>query len=116
MQGLKGLLTPFALGFSPHVERNSGFDLILRAHPVNTLLHLPITPIATCHRIGGRGEQFGIEKREGFYQGWRLELLQRLAQLLESVEATPQLGEFVERCLRPAPSIEQCLDLLYELT
>ncbi len=55
MQGLKGLLTPFALGFSPHVERNSCFDLILRAYTVNTLLHLPITPIATFHRIGGRG-------------------------------------------------------------
>jgi len=58
MQGLKGLLTPFALGFSPHVERNSGFDLIWRSHTVNTLLHLPITPITTFHRIRGRGEQF----------------------------------------------------------
>ena len=116
MQGLKGRLTPFALGFSPHVERNSGFDLILRADTVNALLHLPITPIATFHRIGGRGEQFVIEKREGFFQGWRIELLQRLAQLLESVEATPQLGEFVECCLRPTPSIEQGIDLLHKFT
>jgi hypothetical protein len=116
MQGLKGLLTPFALGFSPHVERNSGFDLILRADTVNAFLHLPITPIATFHRIGGRREQFVIEKGQGFLQGRRIEFLQRLAQMLEPVQTLPQFGEFVERRLRPAPSIEQGVDLLHEFT
>jgi site-specific DNA recombinase len=116
MQGLKGLLAPFALGFSPHVERNSGFDLILRADTVNALLHLPITPIATFHRIGGRGEPFVIEKGQGLLQGRRIEFLQRLAQMLEPAQALPQFGEFVERRLRPASSIEQCVDVLHEFT
>ena len=35
--------------------------------------------------------------------------------MLEPVEATPQLGQLVERGLRPAPSIEQRVDLLHEL-
>jgi hypothetical protein len=36
--------------------------------------------------------------------------------MLEPVQALPQFGEFVERCLRPAPSIEQGVDLLHEFT
>jgi hypothetical protein len=54
MQGLKGLLTPFALGFSPHVERNSGFDLILRADTVNTRNRHPKP--ATPSKSGFMGE------------------------------------------------------------
>lgn len=53
MQGMKGLLTPFALGFSPHVECDACLDLLLGAYTVNAFLHLAITPITPLHRIGG---------------------------------------------------------------
>ena len=116
MQDLKGLLTPFALGFSPHVECNSCLYLLVSAHTVNTFLHFAITTIASFDRIRGRGQQVVIKKGQGFLQGWRIELLQRLAQMLEPVEALPPFGELIERRLRPAPSIEQGIDLLHELT
>ncbi len=56
VKGLKGLFTPFTLGFAPHVECNSCLDLIVGTHTVDTFLHLTITPIASFHRIGRRGE------------------------------------------------------------
>ena len=61
-------MAPFALGFSPHIERNARLDLLLGAHTVDALLPLAITPIAPLHCIGGRGQQFVIEKRQGFLQ------------------------------------------------
>src|SRR5688572_124753 len=53
MQGMKGLLTPFALGFSPHVECDACLDLLLGSYTINAFLHLAITPITPLHRIGG---------------------------------------------------------------
>jgi hypothetical protein len=44
-------MTPFALGFSPHIERNACLDLLLGAHTVDALLHRAIPPIAPFHRI-----------------------------------------------------------------
>jgi hypothetical protein len=51
MEGLKGLLTPFALGFSPHVERNACLELLVGAYTIETFLHLVIAPMASFHRI-----------------------------------------------------------------
>jgi hypothetical protein len=33
------LLTAFGLSFTPHIERKPRTDLLLRPHPVDTLLH-----------------------------------------------------------------------------
>src|SRR6266404_5644982 len=96
MQSLQSLVTTFALGFSPHIECNACLDLLLGAYTVDTLLHLPVAPIATLHRVRGRGEQFVIEKRQSFLEGRRKEFLQRLTQMLEPVQATPQIGQLVE--------------------
>ena len=62
----EGLLTAFSVGFTPHIQRKARTDLRLRPHPVDTLLHLAIAPIAPLHRIRGGGQQLVIEKREGF--------------------------------------------------
>src|SRR5437870_998947 len=111
----QSLVTTFALGFSPHIECNACLDLLLGAYTVDTLLHLPVAPIATLHRIRGRGEQFVIEKRQSFLEGRRKEFLQRLTQMLEPVQATPQIGQLVEGGLRATPSVEQPVDLLHDL-
>ena len=115
MQSLQSLVTTCALGFSPHIECNACLDLLLGAYTVDTLLHLPVAPIATLHRIRGRGEQCVIEKRQSFLEGRRKEFLQRLTQMLEPVQATPQIGQLVEGGLRATPSVEQPVDLLHDL-
>ena len=108
-------MTPFALGFSPHVQRQARLDLFLRAHPVDVFLHLAIASVAPLHGIRRGRQQFVVEKRQGFLQGRGKELLERLAQLLEPLEAAPQVGQFVEGCLGPATPIKQRVDLFHEL-
>src|SRR2546422_10348041 len=115
MQGLECLVTFLGLSFSPHVERNTRPDPLLRAYSVDTLLHLTIPPVAPLHCIGGRREQCVIEKRQRFLQRGRKELLERLTELLEPLQATPQLGQLVEGCLGPTSSVEQGGALLHEL-
>ena len=115
MEGLQCVVTLFALSFSPHVQRNSRPHLLLGAHIVETLLPLSIAPIAPFHRIRGRGQQFVIETCQGFLPCRRKKLLERLTQMLEPVQAMPQLRQLVERGLRPTPSIEQGVDLLHDL-
>ena len=89
-------MTPFALGFSPHVQSNARADLLLRAHPVDTFLPLAIAPVAAFHRIGRGGQQRIIEKREGFFQRGGTELLQRVPEGGEPLDAPPQRGQFGE--------------------
>ena len=84
-------MTAFGLGFTPHIQRKTGTDLLVRAHPVDVLLHLAIAPVASLHRIRGGRQQFVVEKRQGFLQGGGKELLECLAQLGEAQEALPQL-------------------------
>ena len=110
------MLTAFGLGFTPHIQRQAGTDLRLRAHAVDLLLHLAIAPVAPLHRIRGRGQQRVIEKRQGFFQRGGKELLQRVTEGGEPLDATPQLGQFVEGGLGPTAPIEQRVHLLHDRT
>ena len=116
MQSLERLVTPFAWGFSPHVQSNARADLLLRAHPVDTFLPLAIAPVAAFHRIGRGGQQLRIEKRQGFFQRRGKELLQRVAQLCEPPETTTQCGQLGAGCLSPTAPIEQRVHLFHDLT
>ena len=112
---MKGLVPSCALGFAPHIERNAGRDLLLGAHTIDTLLHLAIAPIAPFHRIRGRGEQFVIEKRQGFFQIGREHLFEGLANPLEARHPLPQLLELGNRCLRPATPVKQGVQVIHDL-
>lgn len=105
----------FGLGFTPHVQRKTGTDLLLRAHLVDVLLPLAIAPVATLHRIRGGRQQFVVETCQRFLQRRRKEFLQRFPALLEPVETPPQLRQFLECRVRPAAPVEQRRDLLHEL-
>jgi len=109
------LLTAFGLGFTPHIQGQAGTDLYLRAHAVDLLLHLAIAPVAPLHRIRGGRQQFVVEKRQGFLQRGGKELLERLTQLGEALEATPQFGQFVQGRLGPTAPIKQGVDLDHDL-
>src|SRR5207248_8873221 len=64
----EGVLTAFGLGFTPHIQGQAGTDLRLRPHPVDTLLHLAIAPVAPLHRIRGGGRQFVVREGQGLSQ------------------------------------------------
>ena len=99
-------MTAFGLGFTPHIQCKAGTDLCLRTHPVDLLLHLAIAPVAPLHRIRGGGQQLIVEKRQGFFQRGGKELLQRVTEGGEPLDAPPQLGQFVEGGLGPTAPIE----------
>jgi hypothetical protein len=90
MQGCKGLLTAFGLGFTPHIQRKARTDLRLRPHPVDTVLHLAIAPVAPLHRIRGGGRQLIIEKREGFVQRGGIEFRRCLTGVDASSQGSPE--------------------------
>jgi len=109
-------LTPFGLGFTPHVQRKAHTDLRLRAHAIDVALHLAIAPVATFHRIRRGGQQRIIQKREGFFSRGGKELLQRVPEEGEPLDATPQLGQLGEGCLGPTAPIEQRVHLFHDRT
>ena len=100
------MLTAFGLGFTPHVQRQACADLPLRAYAIDVALHLAIAPVAAFHRIGRRGEQLIIEKRQRFVQRGGKELLQRLTEGGEPLDTPPQLGQFGEGRRGPTAPIE----------
>jgi hypothetical protein len=92
----EGLLPAFGLRFTPHIQGQAGTDLRLRPHPVDTLWHLAIAPVAPLHRIRGGGQQLVVKKRQGLCQGRGKELFESCADLGEPQEPTPQCGQFVQ--------------------
>ena len=106
--------TAFGVGFTPHVQRQACADLCLRPHPVDTLLHLAIAPIAAFHRIGGGGQQRIVEKRQRFVQRGGKELLQRVTEGGEPLDTPPPRGPCVEGRLGPTAPIDYRLHLLHD--
>ena len=82
----EGLLTAFGVSFTPHIQRQTRPDLRLCPHPIHTLLHLAIAPVAPFHGIRGGGQQLVIEKRQGFVQRRGEEFLQRVTEGGEPLE------------------------------
>ena len=72
-------MTPFALGFSPHVQRQARLDLFLRAHPVDVFLHLARAQVAPLHGLRGGRPQLVVETREGVLQRGGKEFFARVA-------------------------------------
>ena len=105
MKGGEGLLTAFGVGFTPHSQRKAGTDLRLRPHPVDTLLHLAVAPVAPLHRIRGGGQQFVVKKCQGLFQSRGKELFEGCAHLWEPQEPTPQCGQFGQSGLGPTAPI-----------
>src|SRR5262245_49276098 len=102
----EGLLTAFGVGFTPHIQGQAGTDLRLRPHPVDTLLHLAIAPVAPLHCIRGGGQQLVVQKRQGLFQGRGKELFEGCAHLWAPQEPTPRCGQFVQSRLGPTAPIK----------
>src|SRR4030095_12172656 len=101
----ESVLTAFSVGCTPPIQRKTGTDLLARPHPIDTLLHLAIAPIAPLHRMRGGGQQLSVETRAGLVQRGGKELLQCLPHLWAPLEPTPQFGPCVQSGLGPPASI-----------
>ena len=110
----EGLWTAFSVGFTPHIQRQAGTALSLRAYPVDLFLHLAIAPVAPLHRMRGRGEQLVIQKRQGFVQRGGKEFLQRVTEGGEPLDPLAQLRQFGEGGLSPTAPIEDRVYLLHD--
>jgi hypothetical protein len=107
-------VTPFALSFSPPVQRQACTDLLLCTDAVDTFLPRAIPTVAPFYRMGRRWQQFVIQKDQRFLHGRRKQLLARLPQRCEPQEPPPQVGPLVERRLGPTPAVEPRRDLLHD--
>ena len=51
MEHGEGVLPAFGVRFTPHIERQTRPELLLRPHPIDTLLPLALAPVAPLHGI-----------------------------------------------------------------
>ena len=116
MYCLEGLLTPFGLGFTPHVQRKAHTDLRLRAHAIDVALPLALAPVATFHRMRRGGQPRIIQTREGFFSRGGTALLQRVTEEGEPLDAPPQRGPLGEGGLGPTAPIAHRVHLVHDRT
>jgi hypothetical protein len=85
------------------------------ADAVHRLLHLAMPAVATLHGVGGGGEQGVVEEGESFFKSGAEDLLQGLADALETPNASPESAEPRERRGGSAASVEEPVDLVHDL-
>ena len=115
MQRLSGVASAFGTGFSDHVQGDTTFSTDLATDPVDTLLHLTMTPIAPLHRIGGRRQQRIVKKRQGFFKMRREDFLSGLANPREPPHPLTHLLALAQGRMCPATSVKQRGDMVHDL-
>ena len=71
--------------------------------------------VASFHRIGSCRQQLVIEKRPGFLQIRREDLVEGVANPLEPLVPLPQLFQLAQRCLGPATPVKQRVHVPHDL-
>ena len=56
------------VGIAQHVQGDAVGEVLLGTHAIDRLLHLAVATVPPFHGVGGRGEQFVIEKRQRLVQ------------------------------------------------
>ena len=112
MKGGRGVETPGGLLVPLHVQGDPLGEVGLGSHPVDRLLHLAMTTVASFHRVGGRGQQRIIEKGQGLLEVGREQVPERLAQGAKAPYVPTQFGQFLQGRFRPTAAVEEPIDLL----
>ncbi len=86
------------------------------SNPINRLLHLAKTPIATLHRVRGRRQKFVAQKLKALLQSRRFQLLQHRRQSFESLQPLPQFAQLIQSRRPATPPIIQSVHLVDDLT
>jgi hypothetical protein len=53
VEGFKSFGSVLLLGIAEHVQGDTVVDILLRANPINCLLHFAVAAVAALHGIGG---------------------------------------------------------------
>lgn len=53
VEGFKSFSSVLLLGIAEHVQGDTVVDILLRANPINCLLHFAVAAVAALHGIGG---------------------------------------------------------------
>ena len=77
MENVQGVCPTFFLGIAEHVQGDAIGKGLLGAHAIDRFLHLTVATVPPFHGVGGRGEQFIIEKRQRLLQVGRAQLVKR---------------------------------------
>ncbi len=109
------MVSAFGTGFSEPIQGNTPLSTDLAADSVHTLLPLPITTIASFLRIGGRGQQRVVKKRQGVCTRRREHLFEGLAHPREPLHPLPQLAQRAQRGLRAATPVKERVDVLHDV-
>ena len=88
MQGAECSLPSACAFLAEQVEGQPLADVFGRSHRVDCFLHLAKPAVASLHGIAGAGQEFVVQKRQRLLQVRAVELIQRLAQRLESLQSS----------------------------
>ena len=114
VQRLSGLVSAFGTRFSNHVQGNTTLSTDLAADPVHPLLHLAMTPMASLHRMRGRGQPLVVEQHQGFVKRRCADLLSGLTKPLQPFHPLTQLLPLAQRRLCPAAPVTQCVEMVHD--
>src|SRR5213080_2415831 len=53
VEGFKSFSSVLLFGIAEHVQGDTVIDILLRANPINCLLHFAVAAVAALHGIGG---------------------------------------------------------------
>src|SRR5262245_34602269 len=78
------------VAIAKHVEGDTVGDMLLRADPVDGLLHLTVAPVAALYGIRSRGQQLVVEKRQRLVEIGRVKFAEELPDIGEPPRASAQ--------------------------
>lgn len=115
MKRLSCLPSALTLGVSEHVQGDSLADVQTGSDAINRLLHFSVAAIAAFNGIRSRRQQGIIQEGQRLFQGGREQFIQRLAETLETMNASAESSQFGQTGLGPAAAVEQAVRLIDDL-
>lgn len=116
MEHQGGLGSVLGVSVTKHIQSDPAPENAQSADPVDGLLHLAVTPVATLDRIGGGGEKLFVQERQSLVHRWREDLLQFLAHRLETTNTGSKLCELPQGCIRSTAAVKKAVDLVHDRT
>jgi hypothetical protein len=116
MEYFEGLITVLGLSITKHVQRYAAPEDLQGPYSIDGLLHLAVPPVAALDSIGCGRKKLLIQERQCLLQRRGEQLLEGLADRLESADTSPQLGKLLKGGIGPASAIEETVDLIHDLT
>jgi len=114
VKGLGRLGPVSGLSLPQQVQRQPALNCPPCPHSVHRLLHLAVPTVAALHGIRSRSQELLVQEQQRLLQTRCEQLLQHLAQPDKTPQSHPQLGQLGQGRGRPAPPVEQAIDLLHQ--